>query len=543
MWEILPSEQKSEYKRMILAFASLTEVFSQKAENNENKESYAPIINSKFQETVFQKAFNASAEDIGNTSYDAAISLKLSENEEIKYLIGIKTFGINSGDQKIAQFKANHQEWAEIINRIENNSKKISEKDQIDVLNHDLYKTLAIEIAKLRNMRIASSESNLKGFSVKSNDTNVQAVYHVLMPSEKGAEPHIYVGETSYDKINIDKIQILGCTGVKTPTNFKFTDGNHEYKFTPADSQLYMTFHNREIVRENWKVKFLENPYEIFSEIADKIEGKQNNTELDFSDSEKKDESPQIVKSFSWLLENNDGEVELYSGFNNFYGVSSKLAKKDRPKIIEKIKKDFNSTENSLINEIISDLETYVLLEAPSKEDKNNKAIFRNEILEKLENISNLEFKEDALKILFRTHQEMYIPIPKAKKFHKDNPNFFIRNGGELFNDQGKLIISEEQRTFELVFEPSGERILAHITQDFGKGIASKDNQSILGKWILEKIFQLKPFEPLTKKRLDEIGLNGIRFYKINGDDSVHIQFIFIDINNPPFDFINKHKE
>ena len=128
MWEILPSEQKSEYKRMILAFASLTEVFSQKAENNENKESYAPIINSKFQETVFQKAFNASAEDIGNTSYDAAISLKLSENEEIKYLIGIKTFGINSGDQKIAQFKANHQEWAEIINRIENNSKKSVKK-------------------------------------------------------------------------------------------------------------------------------------------------------------------------------------------------------------------------------------------------------------------------------------------------------------------------------------------------------------------------------------------------------------------------------
>ena len=81
------------------------------------------------------------------------------------------------------------------------------------------------------------------------------------------------------------------------------------------------------------------------------------------------------------------------------------------------------------------------------------------------------------------------------------------------------------------------------INANYKDGIASKDNQSILGKWILEKIFQLKPFEPLTKKRLDEIGLNGIRFYKINGDDSVHIQFIFIDINNPPFDFINKHKE
>ena len=35
MWKILPEEEKKEYKRMILAFASLTEVFAQKAENTE----------------------------------------------------------------------------------------------------------------------------------------------------------------------------------------------------------------------------------------------------------------------------------------------------------------------------------------------------------------------------------------------------------------------------------------------------------------------------------------------------------------------------
>ena len=133
MWEKLPDNQKNEYKRMILAFASLTEVFAQKAENDEESETNGPIINSKFQETVFQKAFNASAEDIGNTSYDAAIRLVISPNQEIKYLIGIKTFGINSGDQKVAQFKANHNEWSELINTIENNSKLAkNDKDAID---------------------------------------------------------------------------------------------------------------------------------------------------------------------------------------------------------------------------------------------------------------------------------------------------------------------------------------------------------------------------------------------------------------------------
>lgn len=97
MWTELPSDQKQEYKRLILAFASLTDLFAQKAsvdgssEERKKDDIPSPIINSKFQETVFQKAFHASAEDIGNTSYDAAI--KLERNGHIKnYLVGIKMF-------------------------------------------------------------------------------------------------------------------------------------------------------------------------------------------------------------------------------------------------------------------------------------------------------------------------------------------------------------------------------------------------------------------------------------------------------------------
>jgi len=540
MWETLPSEQKAEYKRMILAFASLTEVFAQKAENDEENNSYGPIINSKFQETVFQKAFNASAEDIGNTSYDAAICLKLPDNKEIKYLIGIKTFGINSGDQKVAQFKANHQEWAEIINQIESNSKSLkNDKDQIDTVNHDLYKKLATEIAKLRNMRISSSESNLKGFSVKSGDENVQAVYHVLMPSGKGEEPYIFVGETSYDKIKTESIEVLGCTGAKNPTNFKFTDGNHEYKFTPADSQLYMTFHNKDIVKDQWKVIYLDNPYEIFSDIADKLEGKKAEEKAPEIVAETLKILPKIEKSYSWLLTNKDNEVELFSGFNNFYGVSSKLAKKDRPKKIVALKDKYGNQDPNT-TEILSNLETYLLSDAPTKAEKEKKAEFRKTILEKLKLVSNADFKEDALKILFRTHQEMYIPIPDSKNFHKTNPNFFVNHEKELFNESGTLTATEEERSFDLVFEPSGEKVQAHITQDFGKGLASKDSQAILGKWILQDIFQLKPYEPLTRKRLEEIGLNGIRLYKNKGDSSVHIQFIWIDAEDYPQDFISK---
>ncbi len=542
MWEKLPDNQKNEYRRMILAFASLTEVFAQKAEDDNETGTNGPIINSKFQETVFQKAFNASAEDIGNTSYDAAIRLIISPTQELKYLIGIKTFGINSGDQKVAQFKANHNEWSEIINTIENNSKHAqNNKDEIDKLNKDLYKQLAVNISVLRNMRIASSQSNLKGFKIKDEDNNVQTVYHVLMPSGKGEKPQIFVGETSYDKIDIEKINVLGCTGTRTPTNFKFTDGNHEYKFTPADSQLYMNFHNKEIVKENWDVIYLDNPYEVFSEIADKLEGKNDKQQITHDVIAQLKTAQAIESSKCWLLTNKNNEVEPFSGFNLFYGVGSKMGQDQRKKVITKLKEKYQTLNNKDINEVIKNIEIFLNNPAPSYPEKLEKKDFRDSIIKAIKTINNPEFTEDTIKLLFRNSKEVYIPIPDSKNFHNNNPKFFVDINKELFDQNtGSLLPTEDERTFDLVFEPSGERVKAHITQDFGKGIATKDDQGILGNWILHEIFQLQPYEPLTSKRLNEIGLNGLRLYKIKNDKSIHIQFIWIDEDELPSDFIKK---
>lgn len=307
MWKMLPEEEKKEYKRMILAFASLTEMFAQKAENTEEVIELSPIINSKYQETVFQRAFHASAEDIGNTSYDAAIAYKDSTGKETKFLIGIKTFGVGSGSQKVAQFKANHSEWAAIINRIRENSRtengETKTKDEINKANNELYLELAKKIAILRNARIKSSESNIQGFSVNEEKDNVQAVYHVLMPSKKGDPAEIYVGETDYAKIDVKNIQILGCTGVKNPTNFDFFDGNHIYRYTAADSQLLMDFKNQDIIQEKWDVVYADDAYLLFSNLADQIYGKPQSA---------------IKESYSWLITNAEGEVELFSGFNSF---------------------------------------------------------------------------------------------------------------------------------------------------------------------------------------------------------------------------------
>lgn len=71
MWNDLSVIQREEYKKLILSYANLTEMFAQKSLDENSL--VAPIINSKFQETVFQRSFKAYAEDIGNTSYDASL--------------------------------------------------------------------------------------------------------------------------------------------------------------------------------------------------------------------------------------------------------------------------------------------------------------------------------------------------------------------------------------------------------------------------------------------------------------------------------------
>lgn len=532
MWKNLSQADREEYKRMILAFASLTEMFAQKAEADDDTEVLlSPIINSKYQETVFQRVFKASAEDIGNTSYDAAIAHTDANGHVIKYLIGIKTFGIASGAQKVAQFKANHDDWTEIINLIQANATDSDgnpkTKHEISLCNKSLYEKLALEISYLRNLRIDSSESNIHGFSISVKNDEIQAVYHVLMPSKKGEKPFIYVGETDYDKIDIDNIKVLGCTSASNPTNFEFTDGKHKYKYTSADSQLYMDFNNKKIVQEKWEVKYADDAYAIFSNIADQIYNQKENDDLE---------------SYSWLITNNKGEVELFSGFNSFYGTSSKMSKQERLDRIERIRKKYcNMIPEKSLTIVLDYLKDYLTKKATTLSEKQSKVKARQNIIEYLEFVGNKDFEKEIVKILFRSKDELYIPIPNSVKFHMQHPDFFNTGVGNLkkTNDnKWKLSLPKEQCKFTLVFEPSGDKIESFITQDAGKAIESYEKQSYLGEWILRKVFQLKDYEPLTSKRLKEVGINGIRLEKRPNSNEIHLYFIWIDAKHLPKDYI-----
>ena len=536
LWENLPVEGKEEYKRLILAFASLTEMFAQKASDDDI--DAAPIINSKFQETAFQRAFNAVAEDIGNTSYDVSV-----EHKGEKYLVGIKTFGIGSGDQKVAQFKAKHDDWAEIIDEIKQNAKLVEDKEEIDRVNEKLYKELALNIARIRNERIESSYANIRGFRVDVSDKHVHSVYHVLMPSSKGDEPKIYVGETSYDKISTENLEVIGCTGKNNPTNFFFTDGKHVYKYTSADSQLHMNFTNREIVCDEWDVTFADDAHAIFGKIADMIYPTEETLEsrVDYVVKVPEQAKREVVETYCWTIWNKDKETELYSGFNSFYGTGSKMGKDQRKQRIEKICDKYSDTVDSdIMKEVKSGITDFLLESATSATEKAMKARLREYVVRLTQKAKNPEFETEVTKILYRPMDEMYIPIPDSAQFHKNHPNFFGKNFGKVKPGTNKLELEKEQRRFNLVFEPSGDSIPAYITQDNGKAIESAEKQSYLGEWILRGIFQLDKYEPLTSKKLMELNINGMRFTKYNDSDDIHVEFIWIDEENPPKGFISK---
>ena len=536
MWEDLPKVQKEEYKRLILAFASLTDMFAQKS--NEDDIKAAPIINSKFQETAFQKAFNAYAEDIGNTSYDVSL-----QHAGEKYLVGIKTFGIASGDQKVAQFKAKHDEWAKIIEEIKTNASGVDEKDEINNLNKELYMTLAKRIAKIRNARIDSSRANIRGFMVEIDDSHVHSVYHVLMPSSKNEEAKIFVGETAYDKIDIENLTFIGCTGKNNPTNFFFSDGKHTYKYTSADSQLHMSFDNRNIVCDEWNVKYADDAHAIFGKIADIVYPKAEELlpEDDITESIDEVSKPEleIEETYCWTIWNKNRETEMYSGFNSFFGIGSKMGKDQRKQRIEKLYTEYeDQVEYNILYEIKQGMTEFLLEPASSVDEKAQKVRLREYLVRLAKQSGTFELKKDIFKLLYRPMDEMYIPIPDSAQFHKDHPNFFGKGYGKTKPGTNKLELPKEARRFNLIFEPSGDVLPAYITQDNGKAIESAEKQTYLGEWILRGVFQLEEYEPLTSARLAELNINGLRFTKYKGSEDIHIEFIWIDEENPPKGFI-----
>ena len=109
-----------------------------------------------------------------------------------------------------------------------------------------------------------------------------------------------------------------------------------------------------------------------------------------------------------------------------------------------------------------------------------------------------------------RDINEIYIQIPIW--IHRKFPNFF-NYSNENYNTN----------SFNIIL-PNEEMISAKVTQSNGKALQSNPNKR-LGEWLLRDVLNLKPGELITKKLLDEIGIDSIKLSKINN----HFKLDFLE--------------
>ena len=237
------------------------------------------------------------------------------------------------------------------------------------------------------------------------------------------------------------------------------------------------------------------------------------------------------------MITDKHGNVEENSGFNAFNG-GSKLAKKERLPRILKIQDKF---KDSLAPEELAfvtySLEEILLKKWSSKEEKAQMKSIREDLIRFVHETGNEKLIKEIEQLVYRPVSEVYIPLPDSKHFHEERPDFFGKDIGRFEPGTSKLVLPKEERTFKLRFLSSGDVITAYINQEAGKAIQSTDKQEILGNWILRGVFQLKDREILTGKKLSQLEINGIRLSKFKNGE-IGIDFIWIDVDNPPADAI-----
>ena len=111
-----------------------------------------------------------------------------------------------------------------------------------------------------------------------------------------------------------------------------------------------------------------------------------------------------------------------------------------------------------------------------------------------------------------RNDLELYIQVPKA--IHNNYPDFF----------------PSRDVPFSLQL-PDGNVLSAKICQDGGKALMSNPNKA-LGKWILRKVLQKKPWELVTMTDLDRLGFDSVCVENLHYVDEDGLQRYRISFSN-----------
>lgn len=108
-----------------------------------------------------------------------------------------------------------------------------------------------------------------------------------------------------------------------------------------------------------------------------------------------------------------------------------------------------------------------------------------------------------------RHPDEVYIPIPLW--IHKSFPSFF-----EFSKDYYSGKSAKDSSNFDVEL-PNGKVISCKVAQSGGKALMSNPNK-VLGHWILREVLQVSKNTLVTKKMLDEIGIDSVKLSKKNDE-------------------------
>lgn len=265
IWEKYDKEQREEYKKFLQVYGALTNLFRQK------QGDLIPYLDSKFQETVFAKVFGAENVDIGNTPHDV-----LSVFGELRIGIGIKTWMSSKPSfQKVMQLKRFQTE----INGLKNDME-----------------ALATKISEIKNERMRIDYERLG----LNEDTNI---YHYIT-RDNGL---FTINECAYPLININNLGNFE----KSETAFSWSDGQKNYKFTFADSQIWQKFDISQkdgLLLDKFDISIIDDPFDFLLTAYQDLIGF------------KIEKEPDIVEIYLPLYSYQSKEVQLSSGLNAWNG-------------------------------------------------------------------------------------------------------------------------------------------------------------------------------------------------------------------------------
>lgn len=269
IWNKYSKEKQNEYIKFLQVYGALSNLFRQKHGD------MIPYLDSKFQETIYAKIFNAENVDIGNTPHDV---LSIFSNQRIG--IGLKTW-MNSKPsyQKVMQLKRYKKQIDEIIITQDNEA-------------------LAYKLSSIKNERMKQDYERL-GLTDNSN------IYHYVTRDEG----KFILQESAYPLIELNNLSNFN----RTATAFSWSDGLKEYKFTFGDSQIWQKFsmeNTDTTVLNRFDVNIIDDPFQFLMEAYSNLIG---SFELEKDD---------ITVAYLPMYSYRSKQVEAQSGLNMWNGSS-----------------------------------------------------------------------------------------------------------------------------------------------------------------------------------------------------------------------------